>query len=64
MLAMGRNAHDSPWRSTPADMRKRKPVTLTLSEKIRAKLDRLADARGRGMRSAIVEELIEKAKEP
>lgn len=58
------NPKDSPWRSTSASKRHRKPVCMTLSDAARVKLDRLAKARGPGVRSQIVEEMIMKAPEP
>lgn len=63
MLSMGRNAKGSPWVSTPQELRKRKQIVVMLSDSARAKLARLVAARGKGMRSTIVEELIEAAPE-
>ena len=49
------NPKGSPWRSTPRDKRHRKPITLTLSDEARERLDELAPD---GTRSAFVEDLI------
>ncbi len=60
---MGRNPKESPWYSTPEEMRASKRVFVRLGDEARAKLDRLVKARG-GVRSKVVEDLIMKEKEP
>ena len=51
------NAKDSPWYSTPASARKRKPFTITLSEEAKERLEKQAKARGIP-RSQVLEELV------
>jgi hypothetical protein len=53
---MGRNAKDSPWYSTPPELRRRKGIQLTLAPEALEALDTLAQRYG--SRSAAVEALI------
>lgn len=59
---MAGNPKESPWFSTLAAKRKRKPVTLTLSDAGRASLDALAAKRGLSL-SALVEQLAREAEQ-
>ena len=52
---MTSNPKTSRWRSTPQALRRRKAVTITLSDEARERLEELAPD---GQRSAFVEELI------
>lgn len=52
------NAKDSPWRSAPQDMRKRKKVQITLSDDARAKLIKMAEKHRLRTQSAVIEDLI------
>ena len=54
-MTMSGNPKDSPWRSTPQRLRKRKSIVLTISDEARARLELLAPE---GTRSAFVERLI------
>ena len=54
-MAMSGNPKDSPWRSTPQRLRKRKSIVFTISDEARERLKLLAPE---GTRSAFVERLI------
>lgn len=56
---MGRvgNPPDSPWRSTPNAARKRKNMTITLSEQGKLDLEALKAHRGFDSISALIEHL-------
>lgn len=51
------NQKDSPWYSTPAGARKRKPFTITMSEEAKERLEKQAKAR-KCSRSQVVEALV------
>lgn len=53
---------DSKWYATPVALRKRKPVTVTLGDEAREKLHRLVAAHPERTQSAVVEDLILRAK--
>jgi hypothetical protein len=55
------NPKDSEWYVTLQEKRKRKLVSLTLSDEARAKLEALAEGR-KAKKSEVVEDLILKAK--
>jgi hypothetical protein len=55
------NPPDSPWRSTPRDKRRRKPLAITLSAEARKRLSWLANG---GSLSRTVEALVMRAEEP
>lgn len=55
------NPPDSKWFATPRAARNRKPLSVTLSDEARAKLEALAEAHGFTL-SAAVEALVLKAK--
>lgn len=47
------NPKDSQWYSTPANARKRKPFTITLSDEAQERLEKQAKARGLSRSKAI-----------
>ena len=51
------NPVDSPWYATPRALRKRKPLTITLSDEAHERLDRMAKARA-VPRSQVLEDLL------
>jgi hypothetical protein len=51
------NPKESQWYSTPAEARKRKPFTITMSEEAKERLDKMAKARGVS-RSQVLEALV------
>lgn len=51
------NPKDSQWYSTPAEARKRKPFTITMSEEAKERLEKQAKAR-KCSRSQVVEALV------
>lgn len=49
------NPKGSPWRSTPRAARRRKPLSVTLSNEERAALEAYATARGLTLSQAVAE---------
>lgn len=58
---MGRNKPGSKWWGTPRELRVRKPLTVTITDEAREKLERLSGEGG--SKSAVVERLIIEAPE-
>lgn len=54
---MTSNPKTSPWRSTPREQRKRKPINLSLSDAALALLDELAAEEERA-RSQVIEDAL------
>ena len=54
---MAGNPKTSPWRSTPREQRKRKPINVSLSDESLALLDELAEEEERA-RSQVIEDAL------